>query len=66
MAKVKLKAKPGQKSITFTKGGLHHSLHVPENEKIPASKRMAALHGNYGKRAAAQARFAQNVLTGHK
>lgn len=67
MKKVKLKAKkPGQKTIEFNKGGLHASTHTPQGEKIPASKRMAALHGAYGPKAKKQAQFAKNVLTGGK
>lgn len=58
--------KDGQKPITFHKGGLHESLHVPEGEKIPASKRTAAMKGKYGKKAEKQALFAHNVLTGKK
>jgi hypothetical protein len=64
--KVKLKAKKGQKSISFTKGGLHESTGTPAGEKIPASKRMAALHGSYGSKAKKQELFAENVLTGRK
>jgi hypothetical protein len=64
--KVKLKAKAGQKPIEFNKGGLHESLHVPQGQKIPASKKAAALHGNYGAKAKKQAMFAKNVLTGGK
>jgi len=64
--KVTLKAKPGQKKITFTKGGLHSSLGVPQGKKIPAAKKAAALAGKYGKKAKAQANFAKNVLKGKK
>jgi hypothetical protein len=53
---------PGQKPITFQPGGLHASLGVPQGQKIPASKMAAALAGKHGAKAAAQARFAQNVL----
>lgn len=60
------KTKPGQKKITFTKGGLHASTGTPQGEKIPASKRKAALMGKYGAKARKQALFAQNVLTGKK
>lgn len=65
-AKVTLKAKPGQKKITFKAGGLHKSTDTPAGKPIPASKKAAALAGKYGKKAAAQARFAKNVLTGRK
>lgn len=66
MATETIKGSGNQKPITFHKGGLHESTHTPMGEKIPAAKRMAALHGKYGQKAAAQARFAQNVLTGRK
>jgi len=64
--KVTLKAKPGQKKITFKKGGLHQSLGLPAKSKIPAVAMQRALAGHYGPKAAAQARFKQNVLTGKK
>lgn len=64
--KVKLKAKKGQKSITFEKGGLHKSTNTPQSEKIPASKMSAALSGSYGTKAKKQAQFAKNVLVGKK
>lgn len=54
--------KSGQKPIEFSKGGLHRSLGINESEKIPASKRAAALAGRYGSKAKAQALFAKNVL----
>jgi hypothetical protein len=57
---------PGKKPITFTPGGLHASTGTPAGEKIPAGKKRAALLGKLGKKAAAQARFAKNVLTGPK
>jgi len=60
--KVKIISKPGHKDIKFHPGGLHKSTHTPAGEKIPASKRAAALHGSYGKKAKAQALFAKNVL----
>lgn len=53
---------PGKKPITFKRGGLHASTHTPMNEKIPASKRKAALAGKYGPKAKKQAQFAKNVL----
>lgn len=60
--KVTLKAKPGQKKITFQKGGLHESTNTPEGQKISPAKRAAALHGKYGSKAEKQALFAKNVL----
>jgi hypothetical protein len=58
--------KAGQKAITFKPGGLHESLGVPQGQPIPAAKLQSALAGNYGPKAAEQARFAKNVLTGPK
>lgn len=63
---VTLKAKPGQKKISFKKGGLHQSLGVPQGQKIPAAKLQAALAGKYGKLAQKRARFMHNVLTGRR
>lgn len=57
---------PGKKPITFEKGGLHQSTGTPADQKIPAAKMDAALSGKLGPKAAAQARFAKNVLTGPK
>lgn len=57
---------PGKKPISFKPGGLHASVGVPAGQKIPAAKMQAALAGDYGPKAAAQARFAKNVLTGPK
>jgi len=57
---------PGKKPISFEKGGLHKSTGTPAGQKIPAAKMQAALSGELGPKAAAQARFAQNVLTGPK
>lgn len=62
MAKVKVIHKKGQKPIKFHPGGLHESTHTPAGEKIPASKRLAAMHGEYGPKAKKQAQFAMNVL----
>lgn len=65
--KVTLKPKKkGQKTITFTRGGLHKNLGVPMGQKIPAAKMRAALRGDYGPRAQKEAQFAKNVLTGKK
>ena len=60
--KVKVIHKEGQKPIKFHPGGLHESTNTPAGEKIPASKRMAALNGAYGDKAKKQAQFAKNVL----
>lgn len=62
MAKLKVIHKAGKKPIKFHTGGLHESTHTPAGQKIPASKRMAALHGEYGAKAKKQAQFAKNVL----
>jgi hypothetical protein len=53
---------PSQKPIVFHKGGLHASTHTPMGQKIPESKRAAALAGKFGSKAKAQALFAKNVL----
>jgi hypothetical protein len=53
---------PGKPPITFQKGGLHQSLDVPAGQPIPAAKMASALAGKEGPKAAAQARFAKNVL----
>lgn len=65
-AKVTLKAKPGQKKITFKKGGLHKSLGVPQGQKIPAGKLAAAMAGKYGPLAKRQAMLFHNVLIGKR
>lgn len=66
-SKVTLKPKkPGQKKITFKKGGLHKSLGLPQGSKIPQAAVDRALAGHYGPLAQKQARFKQNVLTGRK
>jgi len=62
MAKIKVIHKKGSKPISFHPGGLHESTHTPAGQKIPATKRMAALHGEYGDKAKRQAEFAKNVL----
>ena len=49
---------PGKKPIAFKKGALHKALGVPQGEKIPASKKAAALAGRYGPRVKRQANFA--------
>lgn len=60
------KTKPGQKTISFTAGGLHKSTGTPQGKKIPASKMKEALAGKYGSKAKKQAQFKKNVLTGRK
>ena len=50
--------KKGEKPIGFKKGGLHAQLGVPQDEKIPAPKKRAALAGKYGKLAKKRAVFA--------
>lgn len=66
MPKLKVIKKAGKKPIKFKEGGLHESLNVKKDEKIPASKMKAAEEGDYGKKAMKQAMFAKNVLTGPK
>lgn len=61
-AKQSLKPKKGQKRVTFTKGGLHTSLGVPQGQKIPAAKMSAALSGKAGPKAKAQAVMATGML----
>lgn len=58
--------KKGQKPITFSPGGLHRSLGVPQGKPIPRALMQAALSGARGPKAQKQARFAKNVLTGPK
>ena len=53
---------PGKPPIKFQPGGLHQSTGTPAGQPIPAAKMQAALNGKLGPRAAAQARFAKNVL----
>ena len=43
------------------KGGLHRSLGVPEGQKIPQKALASALAGNYGSKAAKQARLARTL-----
>lgn len=67
MAKVKvIKAKNGQKPISFKAGALHEQLGVDADDKIPASKMASAASGADGALAAKRANFAKNVLTGRK
>lgn len=61
-----IKGKDGKKPIKFKAGGLHSSLGVPQDKKIPSSKKAAALNGSYGSTAKKQAQFAKNVLVGKK
>ncbi len=62
MATQTIPAKDGHKAISFHKGGLHESTHTPAGQKIPASKRRAALMGSYGATTKRQALFAKNIL----
>ena len=54
--------KKGKKPITFEEGGLHRSLGVPMDKKIPAGKMHAAMAGDYGPKAKKQAMMAQGPL----
>ena len=45
------------------KGALHRQLHVPEGEKIPASKMKAAREGKYGALAERRAHFAHTLAS---
>lgn len=54
--------KKGQKPLSFQKGGLHKSLNVPQDKKIPASKMVAAKAGKYGPKAKKQANLATGAL----
>jgi hypothetical protein len=66
MAKLKVIKKEGYKPIKFKEGGLHATLHVKKDEKIPEGKMKAAKEGDYGPKAQKQAIFAANILTGRK
>lgn len=57
-----IKGKGNQESLHFKSGGLHASLGVASDKKIPASKFHAALSGKKGGLAEKQAEFAKNVL----
>ena len=59
---ITIKGSKGRKPVTFEKGGLHRSLHVPQRQKIPASKMIAAKRGEYGARARKQAIMATGML----
>jgi len=50
--------KKGQKPLVFRKSALHKALGVPEGEKIPESKKRAALAGKYGPKVKKMAVFA--------
>ena len=56
--------KPGQKSITFRKDGLHKSTGTPPGDKISAAKHKAAGEGKYGPLAKKQEDLYKNVLKG--
>lgn len=64
--KIRIMKKQGKPTIKFREGTLHSQLHIPQDEKIPASKMAAARSGEYGALAAKRANFAKNVLTGGK
>ena len=57
---------PGKEPIRFKKGALHAQLGVPQGQKIPAAKKLAALKGKFGSLAKKRANFAKNVLVGPK
>jgi hypothetical protein len=52
----------GKKPVSFTPGGLHESLGVPEGQTIPPAKMAAAKAGEYGPKAQAQANLATGLL----
>lgn len=54
--------KTGQKKITYTKGGLHASLGVPQGQPISKSKLRSAIAGNYGPKAKKEAEMAVHVF----
>lgn len=58
---VRIATGPGKPAISFRKGGLHRSLGIPEDEKIPASKLAAAAAGDYGPKAKKQAALAKGL-----
>jgi len=60
--KTTISGKAGQKPVTFTPGGLHRSLGVPQGQKIPKAKVAAAARGDYGPKAQKQANMAQGML----
>lgn len=60
--KTTISGNKNQKPVTFEQGGLHRSLGVPQDQKIPASKMAAAKRGDYGPKAQKQANFAQGML----
>ena len=53
---------PGKKPVSFTPGGLHRSVGVPQGQKIPAAKMAAAKAGKYGPLAKKQASMATGML----
>jgi len=53
---------PGKTPVSFTKGGLHRSLGVPQGQVIPAAKMAAAKAGKFGPKAKAQANLATGML----
>lgn len=50
--------KKGQRPLKFRKGALKRALGLKENEKIPESKKRAALAGKYGPKVKRMAVFA--------
>ena len=60
------KSNPSQKTIKFHKGGLHASLGVSPDKKIPPNLIQSAMAGKKGAKAKKQAEFMKNVLTGGK
>ena len=57
-----IKGKGRKKPVSFSKGGLHRSLGVPQGKKIPASKMRAAKAGRYGPKAKKKASMAMGML----
>ena len=58
---VRIDTGSGKKDITFSKGGLHRTVGVPEGQKIPASKVAAAARGDYGEKGKKQANLAKGL-----
>lgn len=60
--KTVIKGKAGAKPVAFKPGGLHESLGVPKDQKIPPAKMAAAKAGKFGPKAARQASMATGML----
>ena len=60
--KKKTISSPGKAPVSFTPGGLHQSLGVPQGQKIPAGKMADAAAGKFGPKAQKQANLAQGML----